>query len=157
MNIGRTALTFLVAAASLAPAAGSNDLAVIVNKQTSVEQATAAQLKHIFLGEKDKWGNGQKVTIVTLSLDHAETRTWLKELCGMTDQDYRKYFMLMSFQGKVVNLPHLLPSAVQVREAIAATPGAIGIVSMHDVDASVNVLNIDGAAPGTPAYKLNSQ
>jgi hypothetical protein len=146
---------FLALCAPLVQAADTDTLAVIVNKQTAVMATTSSELKGIFMGIKDKWPNGVKVTAVSLSLDHPETRTWLKEICGMTEQEYRKYFMQMSFQGKTVNTPRLLMSAGQVRSVVASTPGSIGIVPMEEVDGSVNILNLDGTAPGSAGYRLS--
>ncbi len=153
----RTVLLILSAAvASFALAGGpaDSDLAVIVNKKTAVLSTTSNELKGILLGTKDKWPNGTKLVTVTLSLEHPETHTLLKEVCGMTEQEYKKYFMQMNFQGKTVNTPHLMASAAQVKASVAATPGAIGVVSMRDVDDSVNVVPVDGSAPGSAGYKL---
>jgi ABC-type phosphate transport system substrate-binding protein len=138
----------------LAIGSDSTDLAVIVNKKTAVLGMTTRDLKGIFLGEKEAWPNGTKLIAIAPSLEHAETRSLLKEICGMNEPDYKKYFMQMNFQGKTVNAPHLVASPAQVRAAVAATPGAIGIVNLHDVDTSVNVISLDGVAPGSAGYKL---
>ncbi len=134
--------------------AESKDLAVIVNKTTGVLALSSRDLRSIFLGAKDRWPDGTKVVAVSLPSEHAETRMVLKEICGMSESDFKRYFLMMSFQGKAVSPPRMAPTPGAVRAFVRNTPGALGVIRFSDVDSSVNVMSIDGAVPGAPGYKL---
>jgi len=132
----------------------SNDLAVIVNKKTTVLALTARDLRGILLGEKERWPNGQKVFAASLPTDLPETRFVLKQICGMSEGDYKRYFMQLAFQGKSISPPKILRTPDAIKALVSSTPGAVGIIHAREVDESVNVLSLDGVNPGTANYKL---
>ena len=140
------------------PIAGANsasEVAVIVNKNTRVSSLSLRDLRSIFLGTKDSWPNGMRLTVVSLPVTRAETQTVLKEVCGMSDTDFKRYFLLMNFQGKSVSPPRMMPSAAGIKSYVSSTPGAIGVIPARDIDSSVEVMSIDGLKPGSPGYRLS--
>ncbi len=141
-------------AAAKGPAAAGSDLAVIVNKQTAVIGLTSRDLRSMLLGETDHWPNGQKVVVASLPVELPETKVVLKQICGMSEGDFKRYFMQLAFQGKPAPAPRILRSAAAIKALVSATPGALGIIPAHDVDAAVNVIPLDGSQPGAPNYKL---
>ena len=136
------------------PADQASDLAVIVNKKTVVLALTSHDLRSILLGEKDHWPNGQKLVAASLPPDVPETKLLLKQICGMSEADFKRYFMQLAFQGKSATPPRFLTSSAAVKALVSGTPGALGIIRARDVDASVNVISLDGETPGQPSYKL---
>ncbi len=130
------------------------DLAVIVSKTSGVLALSSRDLRSMFLGEKDRWPDGTKVVAVSLPSEHPETRMVLKAICGMSESDFKRYFLMMSFQGKEVSPPRMAPTSGAVRAFVRSTPGAVGVIRFSDVDGSVSVVSIDGAVPGAPGYKL---
>lgn len=132
----------------------TSDLAVIVNKKTTVLALTSRDLRSILLGEKESWPNGQKVVAASLSAEGPETRLVLKQICGMSEGDFKRYFMQLTFQGKSIAAPRLMTSPAAVKALVSATPGALGIIRARDVDGSVNVIPLDGDNPGAANYKL---
>ena len=154
-----TSFIFLLTGLSLvfcmrSPADQASDLAVIVNKRTTVLALTSRDLRSIFLGEKDRWPNGQKLLAASLPPEVPETKFLLKQICGMSEADFKRYYMQLAFQGKPATPPKFLTSSAAVKALVSATPGALGVIPARDVDASVNVLALDGGSPGQPNYKL---
>lgn len=147
-----TALLFVTVQESRAEAA--NDLAVIVNKAMPVLTLTSRDLRNIFLGTKDTWPDGTRVIAVSLPTERPETRTVLREICGMSEGDFKRYFLMMNFQGKSASPPRMVPTPGAVRAFVKNTPGAVGVIRARDVDSSVTVMSIDGIVPGAPGYKL---
>ena len=133
---------------------GTNDLAVIANKGSSVVSLSSRDLRSIFLGTKDTWPDGTKLIAVSLPTARPETRAVLKEICGMSEQDFTRYFLMMNFQGKSVSPPRMMRTAASIKAFVESTRGALGVIPIRDVDSSVNVMSIDGARPGAPGYKL---
>ncbi len=94
---------------------------------------------------------------MSLPTERPETRTLLKEICGMSEGDFKRYFLMMNFQGKSVSPPRMVPTPGAVRAFVRNTPGALGVIRARDVDSSVTVMSIDGIGPGAPGYKLAMQ
>jgi hypothetical protein len=135
-------------------AAGEADLAVVVNKSTTLATIPSADLRLMILGEKPKWPDGTKVTPVETPPDSPETALLLKSVFKMSDAVLKRYNMYATFTGKEIVPPKNLPSAAALKQFVARTPGAIGCILASEVDNTVKVLKVDGAGPGEPAYKL---
>jgi hypothetical protein len=131
------------------------DLAVVVNKATGPEGVELGELRQMILGERLKWRNdGQVVIAVQTPPDSPERALEMKAVYRMNDSALRRYYMLAAFNGKEIAQPRDVASAAALKKFVATTPGAIGCILSSEVDASVKVLKVDGAAPGEPAYKL---
>lgn len=138
----------------LCSAAAGAELAVVVNKATTIETITSADLHSMFLGDKPKWPDGKKVTPVQTPAGSAEGVLLLKVVCRMSDAALKRYYMQAAFTGKEISPPLEVPSAGALKLFVARTPGAIGCILASDVDPSVTVLKVDGSAPGEAGYKL---
>ncbi len=153
---------FLLAATALcgiavrvSEADSANNLVLIVNKTSAVLGLSTNDLKTIYLGEKEHWPNGQKVVPVALGTGRPELKAFLKQVCGMSEPDYKKYFIQANFTGKTLVLPRMAESPSAVKAMVSSTPGAIGFVRGTDVDGSVGVVRFNGAAPSDPGYQLS--
>ncbi len=134
----------------------TGDLAVIVNKTNAVQKLSSRDLRSIFLGEKDNWSDGTKIFAVSLPVERPETRAVLRKICGMSESDFTRFFLMMNFQGKSVSPPRMVRTSSAVRAFVASTPGAVGVIRVQDVDPTVRVMYLDGIGPGAPGYKLGS-
>ncbi len=135
-------------------AAEATDLAVIIYKTSSTVSLSSRDLRSIFLGTKNNWPDGNKVVAVSLPTERPETRSILKEVCGMSEADFKRYFLMMNFQGKSVSPPRMMRTPDGIKTFVGSTPGAVGVIPFRDVDSSVAVMSIDGLRPGAPGYKL---
>jgi ABC-type phosphate transport system substrate-binding protein len=129
-------------------------LAIIVNRKTSTENVTSAELSKDFRGERSKDADGNKIVILMREHGSPERAAVLKGIYRMTDKEYQTYFIQATFTGQVAAAPKKLNTAHAVRQFVADNPGAIGYVRLADVDDTVKVLKIDGRAPGDEAYGL---
>jgi hypothetical protein len=129
---------------------------VVVNKTTFAVVETMNGLRQAFLGERSRWPDGKKLTAAMLGPGHPEFVETLKLVCGMSEDDYKKFLLQADFAGKTVAVPKQFDTPAAVKAFVAANPGAIGIVSAGDVDDSVRQLRIDGMSPGSAGYKLHS-
>ena len=144
-----------LASFSLRTASANGDaIAVVVNKTNVVPTLSAADLKAIFLGQKDRWPTGKPLVPVALGNGHPELHSFLKIICNMSEGDYKKYFLQMTFVGKSVTLPRMVGSAHDVKTLVATTPGAIGFLRASDVDGSVGIVKVNGESPSDPGYQL---
>jgi ABC-type phosphate transport system substrate-binding protein len=130
------------------------DLAIVVNKSTTLDTVSSADLRSMLLGEKTKWPDGKKVTPVETSPQSPERALLLKAVLKMSDAVLKRYYMQAAFTGKEILPPPELASAAALKQFVARTPGAIGCILASDVDNTVTALKVDGAAPGEAGYKL---
>ena len=152
----RTTFLFLAfaLAAFLVCSAAEPELAVVVHKSTTVDAVSSGDLRLMILGEKSKWPDGKKVTAIETPLDSPERALLLKTVCKMTDAVLKRYYMHAAFTGTEISAPKEVASSEALKQFVARTPGAIGCILASDVDDTVKVLKVDGAAPGEAAYKL---
>jgi hypothetical protein len=134
--------------------ASDPELAVVVNKASTVATISLGDLRQMVLGEKEKWPDGKKVTSVETPPDSPERALALKTVFKMNEAVLKRYLMHAAFTGQVLAAPKVIGSAAALKEYVGRTPGAIGCILAADVDETVKVLKVDGASPGEPAYKL---
>jgi ABC-type phosphate transport system substrate-binding protein len=133
------------------------ELAIVVNRSTSIQALSMDQLRSIYLGEMSVWPDGKRVVPVAFGSGSPELRLLLKKICRMSEADYQRYYMQMSFEGKTVTQPRILGSSSAVHSFVLSNPGAIGMIRTNEMDSTVNVIKLNGAAPGDPAYRLSSR
>jgi hypothetical protein len=147
---------FLLSGFSVGSAADeAGDLAVIANKTNPTDTLSLSDLRLMMLGEKPKWPNGKPVAAVETAPDSPEKLLLSKFVTKMSEPALKRYYMLAAFNGKEIAAPKDVPSAAALKQFVAANPGAIGGILASEVDDTVKVLKIDGAAPGEPGYKLH--
>ncbi len=134
-------------------AAGA-ELAVVVNKSTSLETIGSGQLRMMLMGETTRWQDGKKVTPVQTPLESPEGALLLKVVYKMSAAILKRYYMQAAFVGKDITAPADVASATALKQFVARTPGAIGCILASDVDKTVTVLKVDGASPDEAGYKL---
>lgn len=113
---------------------------IVVNKSNPITDQTAAGLKSVFVCDKGTWPNGKRVSVLMLPPGSPERAAVLREIYKMNDADYSKYFLAAAFSGRVTAPPKVLSSAAQMKQEVAANPGAIGYLKSSDVDDSVKVV-----------------
>lgn len=134
--------------------APQGDLAIIVNKSNPVGELSFAELRNVFLAEKNHWSNGRRVTVVMRDPGQPERAAVLRLIYRMSESDFNRYFLHATFTGEVVSAPKRLATSAGVRRFVFNVPGAIGYVRADEVDDSVKILRVDGRLPGDPDYRI---
>ena len=130
------------------------DLAIIVAKDSTLTDLASQDLARIFEEEKSKDPDGHKWVIVMREPGSPERATALEKIYQMDEDTYATYFLRAVFAGRAQSKPKEFANAAALREFVAATPGAIGLLRAADADASVKILKVDGKAPGDADYGL---
>lgn len=110
-------------------------IAVITNKSCSIKNVTSKDLAKIYTGEITDWAElgGEEQPIIVIGREAGSgTRDAFEELLEVKD---------------VCAYAQELDSTGAVLAKVAATPGAIGYVSLDVVDDTVSELKIDGVEP----------
>ena len=129
-------------------------LAIIVNRGNPATAVDRAELRRLLLGERSRWANGRRVTIVMREAGAPERLVVLQQVYGMSESTFRRYFLHAVYTGDVSDAPRELTSPNGVMRFVFNVPGAIGYVRAGDADSTVKVIAVDGLLPGDPGYPL---
>jgi ABC-type phosphate transport system substrate-binding protein len=131
------ALAFL--SVSLTPCF-AHHTAVIVNKNNAVDNVTSAHLVKIVRGEIKRWPDGKNIVLVLHKDSPGETET-LERLNKMSAAEWKAF--VAAHQDSIV----FVDTDADVLKLVQADPGAIGLIAVHSIDNSVNVVHVDGKLP----------
>ena len=135
-------LIFLVL--SVAPCL-AHHMAVVVDKENTVENMPSTQLAKILRAEVKKWPDGREIILVLHSASTGE-RTTLERLLKMSDSD------LQALIAAHKNSLRTVASDAEVLDLVESTPGGLGLVDVHSVNGSVKVVKVDGKFPTEEGY-----
>jgi phosphate transport system substrate-binding protein len=135
---------FAFVALSLTPCL-AHHMAVVVNKNNAVQNVTSAHLAKIFKGEAKTWPDGRTIVLVLHNSSPGETAT-LEHLNKMTSAEVKA--MLISYKDSI----RTVRSDAEIIDAVASTPGAIGLVEERSITDRVSVVKVDGKLPLESGY-----
>jgi ABC-type phosphate transport system substrate-binding protein len=131
-------------------------LAVVVHRSNPVDELSLAELRSIFLGERQRWPNGRRITLVLQEPGQPEREATLGLVYHMSEAELNHHFLRAVYRGQVLSAPKQLSSTNLVRRFVFNLPGAIACLPLRDVDDSLKVLRIEGHAPAQPGYPLRA-
>jgi len=135
--------------------AKQDSLVIIVNQSNPIENLSSPELRAVFLGERSHWPNGRRITLVMMEPGQPERDTVLRDICRMSESDFRRRFLQGLLTGEILVSPKTLSTPVGVRKFVFNVPGAIGYLRHGDVDDSVKVIKLDGHLPNDADYPLH--
>ena len=146
----RTALLLGILVA--ADPAFAEPIVVMVDRDNPKTDISRDELKSYYTGKRKEWPDGQRV--VLLDLASADRDAFDRAALGMSADEYDRYWVDQKVRGQGTPPKALAPESVV--KLTAKVRGAIGYVRASQADASVKVLTVDGKAPGTVGYPLNT-
>jgi ABC-type phosphate transport system substrate-binding protein len=114
--------------------------AVVVNKDNAIDNVSSAHLAKIVRGEIRKWPDGRNIVLV-LHKDSAGEAETLQRLNKMSPIEWRNF--LSAHKDSIV----FVDTDADVLKEVQAEPGAMGLVEVHSIDNSINVVHVDGKLP----------
>jgi ABC-type phosphate transport system substrate-binding protein len=150
------ALVVLIAAVrpTAVRARDAEPLAIVVNRSNPLSEISLADLRKLYRGQRSRWSNGRRVTLVMRDPGTPEREAILQTLYGVDEDAYRRGFLQAVFTGAANGAPRVLASPNGVLRFVFNVPGAIGYVRASEVDATVKTLRVDGRLPGEAGYRL---
>lgn len=147
-------LACLLAQIPAAPCSASEDMAIIVHPATPVDRLTFAEMRKVFLGDRQYWSSAMPVVLIVRAPVARERQVVLNKIYGMTESQFKQYWITRIFRDETTSTPKLVYSNQTINELVGAIPGAISLVRADDVTPGVKVLRINGALPGEASYPL---
>lgn len=122
----------------------AHHMAVVADKDNKVQNVTSAQLVKILKGEVKKWPDGRNVVLVLHAASTAEVST-LSHLTKMSEAEVKSAIVNKESVRRVA-------SDAEVIDAVASSPGALGLVEERSLNDRVNVIKVDGKLPMEAGY-----
>lgn len=122
----------------------SQTLTVIVNSKVNISSLDASTLKAILKGETQHWDDGSKIALGLAQSSSPIGAATAQKVCNMEAAALNKCWIALVFQGKAT-APKTFPTDQALKEFVASTPGAIGVVGSEvPLDSSVKQVPVDG-------------
>lgn len=130
------------------------DVAIVVNPSNPIGNITLADLRKIFMGERQYWKASNSVVPLMRSQGTREREVILRVVFQMTEQQYGQYWVAKIMRAEVSDPPVSLFSNGMVLEGVRGNSGAIGYVNAAEVRSGVKVVRVAGILPGEPGYPV---
>ncbi len=121
----------------------ADEVAIIGNKDVPVNSLNTNDIRSIFLGEKIKWDNTQKITFVILKSKTHDN--FLREYIGSTPAQYRNYWRKMVFTGKSRS-PRAFKTPGKLIDYISGTSGSVGYINPDDYNDKIKIIPVEKGA-----------
>jgi hypothetical protein len=131
------------------------DLAIVVNPNTPVTDLSFAELRQVFLGERQYWTPAMPVVLLIRAPVALEREAVLKIIYEMSEAQFKQYWIAKIFRAESTSPPKIVYSNDTANQLVGSIPGAIAFVGPTEVGPGVKVLKIDGRLPGEPGYRLH--
>ena len=144
-------LTLLALAAVPVHAA---DIAIVVRPDVPVENLSFAELRKLFLGDRQFWTSNVRVTLLVRAPGAHEREVVLKSIYQMSEAQFRQYWIAKVFRAEAASGPRIVYSNEMAVDVVAGTPGAVAFVEADQVPKGLKVVKINGLLPGSKDYPL---
>lgn len=132
----------------------ASDIAIVVHEDTPVSNLDMAEVRKIFLGERQYWTPDLPVIVIVRAPVARERDVVLRVIYQMSEVQFKRYWIAKIFRAEAVSAPKIVYSDGMTNELVTAMPGAIGFVAARDVSKGEKVLRVDGHLPGDAEYPL---
>jgi hypothetical protein len=140
--------------ASLAQTSRGADVAVVVNADTPVTDLSLAEVRKVFLGERQYWNAKIPVVLLIRAPVARERDVVLRVIYQMSEGQFKQYWVAKIFRAEVTSPPKIVYSNDMQYELVSAMPGAIAFVDARNVHPGVKMVRVDGMLPGDKNYPL---
>jgi ABC-type phosphate transport system substrate-binding protein len=155
--LGSLLLTLALALAS-ANAFGQTskaaDIAVVVHPDTPVSEMSLAEVRKVFLGERQYWNSKMPVILLVRAPVAKERDVVLRTIYQMSESQFKQFWVAKIFRSEAVSAPKIVYSSDMTNQLVSAVPGAIAFMDAKSVAPGLKVIKIDGRLPGEAGYPL---
>lgn len=127
---------------------------VVVHPEVPRTSVTSRELKELLLGRQRYWPDGQSVQLVMVAAPSRERRMFVETLSGMSEIQFRQYWVTQVFNTRVKSAPRAVPDRDTAVAVAAVLPGTLTLVSGGPLPPGVKLLRVDDLSPSEPGYPL---
>ena len=118
-------------------------LTAISNPKGAPATMKMSDLKSIMKGEKLRWSDGTKVSIVLMKTNTSAGEITCQKIYNMTADKVKRFWLGLSFSGKA-DAPIFCNSIAELEAIVAQTPGAIGVIDKVSTGTGIKIIMVDG-------------
>jgi ABC-type phosphate transport system substrate-binding protein len=141
----RKLLVLVAVLVSCYASAFAHHVAVITQKENSLQNLSSVELGKIFKSDMKKWPNGRDIVIV-LNANSPDSMEMLQHFTRLSSDKGK------AFLAEHKSLFVIVDSDDQVLDMVSARPGSLGMVDVRAIDSRIKVLKIDGKLPLEKGY-----
>jgi ABC-type phosphate transport system substrate-binding protein len=116
------------------------DYVLIVNKDNPLSSVSSADLKRLYTGKLDNIDNNSAIP-VNLSLDNPAAISFLKEVVGMENTDYKSFWLAQQIRGGS-SAPVVKKSEADMLSFIKENSNAVGYIPKGTAPDGVKVIDV---------------
>lgn len=141
-------------AAQSEEAISQTGLAIVVHADTEADDVSMAELRNIFLANKQFWPDRSRIILLVRAPESDERDYVLDTIYQMNEDSFRKYWIAKMFRAEVPRGPKIVFSSDMTLDLVVAIPGSISFMRADQVTEGVKVLRVDGKLPSDEGYPL---
>jgi len=147
-------LLAVICAVALAQKSPGVDIAVVVHPDTPITNLSMAEVRKVFLGDRQYWSTNVPVVLLIRAPVARERNVVLKTIYQMSDAQFKQYWIAKIFRAESASAPKVVYSNDMANELVSAIPGAIAFIDSREVRPGAKIVRVDGKLPGEPGYPL---
>ena len=129
-------------------------IAIVVHKDTEVDDVSLADLRNIFLANKQFWTDRSRIISLVRAPQSDERDYVLNRIYQMDEAEFRQYWIAKMFRAEVPRGPKVVFSTDMTLDLVVAIPGSISFMRADQVTDSVKIISVDGKFPTDEGYPL---
>jgi len=118
-------------------------LIAISNTKGAPSTMKMTELKSVLKGEKQRWNDGTKVSIVLMKTNTPVGEATCQKIYNMSGDKVKRFWLGLSFSGKA-DAPIFCNSISELETIVAQTPGAIAILDKISISTNTKTIVVDG-------------
>ncbi len=136
-----------------AHAQGADSLAIVVAKESPIQELSEFELKKLYLGANITDASGQRIVPFNQAPSSPDRVLFEERVLGMTPDEVARHWIDHRIRGGGAAPKAISPSEL-LQKVVSRMPHSLGYVRVANVQQDVRVIAIDGNRPGDGAYRL---
>ena len=129
-------------------------IAIVVHKDSSIDDLSLQELRNIFLANQQFWPDRTRITLMMRAPKSDERDFVLDRIYQMDEAQFRQYWIAKMFRAEVPSGPKIVFSNDMALALVIAIPGSISFIKSNEVTDEVRLVKVDGKLPGDEGYPL---
>jgi ABC-type phosphate transport system substrate-binding protein len=129
-------------------------IAIVVHKETRVDNLSLDDLRSIFLADQQFWSDRTRIILLVRAPESDERDFVLNRIYQMSEAQFRQYWIAKMFRAEVPRGPKIVFSTDMALDLVVAIPGSISFMRADEVTDDVKTIRIDGMLPSDAGYPL---
>jgi hypothetical protein len=129
-------------------------LAIVAHPDVPVDDLPLAELRRIFLGERQLWPDGSRITMFIHMPGTRERAATLSQIYRMREAEYRRYWVRKIFRAEIAAGPKIARDSAVMSELLTRVPGAVAAMPVSEVRPPLKVIRVNGHLPGEAGYPV---